>query len=473
MAETRYIGWAGILRLGLVQTALGAIVVMTTSTLNRVMVVELALPAMLPGFLVAIHYFVQLSRPRFGHGSDTGQRRTPWIIGGIATLGFGGVLAALATAWMVVSTLGGVLLALIAFLLIGAGVGASGTCLLVLLAATVEPKRRAAAASITWIMMIAGFAVTAGVVGAFLDPFSFARLVTISAIVALIALTMTVLALRNLEDQFVRTNGTPAQSAVSSPVSSTVASTVTSTGSSTGSSSMSADTADDGGGFRQAITEVLSERHTRRFAAFVFISMLAYSAQDLVLEPFAGAVFGMTPGQSTQLGGIQHGGVLLGMLLVALVGYLLTVRRQGVLRGCMIGGCIGSSVLLLALALAGFHDGDWPLHSTVLMLGITNGVFAVAAIGSMMGLVSQGHRRRDGVRMGVWGAAQAIAFGLGGIAGTLAVDLVRFLSGSVLYAYSLVFVGQAVLFASAAVLAAELSRRGAVQDVPRQLHAEA
>lgn len=455
MAETRYIGWPGIIRLGLVQTALGAIVVMTTSTLNRVMVVELALPAMLPGVLVAIHYFIQISRPRFGHGSDTGRRRTPWIIGGIATLGFGGVLAALATAWMVVSTLGGVLLALIAFLLIGAGVGASGTCLLVLLAATVEPKRRAAAASITWTMMIAGFAVTAGIVGAFLDPFSFPRLVTISAIVALIALAMTVLALRNLENRFVRADG-PSQP---SPAPSTAL--------------PPEDTTDDGGGFRQAIAEVLSERHTRRFGAFVFISMLAYSAQDLVLEPFAGAVFGMTPGQSTQLGGTQHGGVLLGMLLVAFIGYALTARRQGVLRACMIGGCIGSSALLLTLAFSGFQAGDWPLRTTVLMLGIANGVFAVAAIGSMMGLVSQGHQRRDGVRMGVWGAAQAIAFGLGGIVGTLAVDLVRFLSGSVLYAYSLVFVAQAILFATAAVLAAELSRRGAVHDVPRQLHAEA
>ncbi len=457
MAETRYIGWTGIVRLGLVQTALGAIVVMTTSTLNRVMVVELALPAILPGALVAIHYFIQISRPRFGHGSDTGRRRTPWIIGGIAALGLGGVLAALATAWMAVSTLGGVLLALFAFLLIGAGVGASGTCLLVLLAATVEPKRRAAAASITWTMMIAGFAVTAGVAGAFLDPFSFPRLVTISGIVALIALTMTALALRNLENRFVQASGMPAQSP--SPVSA--------------SDDTRAEATTGGGGFREAIAEVLSERHTRRFAAFVFISMLAYSAQDLVLEPFAGAVFGMTPGQSTQLGGTQHGGVLLGMLLVACVGYALTARRHGVLRACMIGGCLGSSALLLALAFAGFHSGDWPLRSTVLMLGVANGVFAVAAIGSMMGLVSQGHRRRDGVRMGIWGAAQAIAFGLGGIAGTLAVDVVRFLSGSVLYAYSLVFVAQAVLFATAAVLAAELSRRGAVHDVPRQLHAEA
>ena len=68
-------GWGSIARLGLVQMALGAIVVLTTSTLNRVMVVELALPALLPGMLVALHYLVQIARPRMGHGSDVGGRR--------------------------------------------------------------------------------------------------------------------------------------------------------------------------------------------------------------------------------------------------------------------------------------------------------------------------------------------------------------------------------------------------------------
>ena len=82
--------WLGIVRLGLVQTALGAIVVLTTSTLNRIMVVELALPAMIPGALVALHYAVQLLRPRLGHGSDVGGRRSPWIVGGMAVLGLGG-----------------------------------------------------------------------------------------------------------------------------------------------------------------------------------------------------------------------------------------------------------------------------------------------------------------------------------------------------------------------------------------------
>ena len=99
-ARSSGMGWIDILRCGLVQTALGAIVVLTTSTYNRVMVVELALPAMVPGALVALHYAIQLSRPRWGYGSDMGARRTNWIIGGVAVLGIGAVLAAIATAWM-------------------------------------------------------------------------------------------------------------------------------------------------------------------------------------------------------------------------------------------------------------------------------------------------------------------------------------------------------------------------------------
>ena len=96
MAHAR-LGWLGIMRLGLVQTSLGAIVVLTTSTINRVMVVELALPAILPGALVGFHYALQVLRPRWGHGSDVGGRRTPWIIGGMGVLALGGVLAAVAT----------------------------------------------------------------------------------------------------------------------------------------------------------------------------------------------------------------------------------------------------------------------------------------------------------------------------------------------------------------------------------------
>ena len=159
------LGWFGIVRLGLVQSAIGAIVMLGTSLLNRVMVVEYALPAALPAGLVAWHYSVQLSRPAWGHGSDKGRRRTPWIVAGMALLALGALLAVQALSFLTTRAVEGYVLAVLAFSMIGAGVGAAGTSLLALLAARVAPERRAAAASITWIMMIAGIVVTAGIAG--------------------------------------------------------------------------------------------------------------------------------------------------------------------------------------------------------------------------------------------------------------------------------------------------------------------
>jgi BCD family chlorophyll transporter-like MFS transporter len=197
--------------------------------------------------------------------------------------------------------------------------------------------------------------------------------------------------------------------------------------------------------------------------------MLAYSAQDLVLEPFAGAVYGLTPGESTQLGGKQHAGVLIGMLLVAVIGRLAGERGQGILRVCLVLGCIASAGLIGALALSGVLGPPWPLEANVFLLGAANGAYAVAAIGSMMTLVSEGAEGHDGTRMGVWGAAQAIAFGLGGLAGTGAVDLVRWASESVVAAYGVVFFAQAALFLAAGWLAARMPRERPARkaaDVP-------
>ena len=148
------LSWFSIVRLGLVQMCLGAIVVLTTSTLNRLMVVELALPAVLPGLLVALHYGIQITRPQWGYRSDAGGHRTRWIIGGMAVLALGGWGAALGVVVLEQSFAAGLAVSALAYALIGLGVGASGTSLLALLATATRPDRRAAAATITWLMMI-------------------------------------------------------------------------------------------------------------------------------------------------------------------------------------------------------------------------------------------------------------------------------------------------------------------------------
>jgi len=422
--STPYLSWLGIVRLGLVQTALGAIVVLTTSTMNRVMVVEHMLPAMLPGLLVALHYVIQLSRPRLGYASDVGGRRTPWIIVGMTVLAVGGLSAALATAWMATRPWAGIALAVLAFVMIGLGVGASGTSLLALLAKRVAPERRAAAGSIVWVMMIVGFILTAAIAGHFLDPFSGSRLVLVAGAVCAFAWLLTLAALLGVEprQQAEVPEATAPETAEDLP-------------------------------FFDALRQVWEDPRARQFTGFVFIAMLAYSTQDLVLEPFAGAIFAMTPGQSTQLSGVQNAGVLLGMVLVAVGGSVIGGRRLGSLKLWTAGGCIASALALLGLAVAGIQGPGYPLHLSVFALGTANGVFAVAAIASMMALAGAGQRNREGVRMGLWGAAQAIAFALGGFLGTLVVDLVRWLTGTPALAYVTVFTAEAMIFLVAARLA--------------------
>ena len=203
--------------------------------------------------------------------------------------------------------------------------------------------------------------------------------------------------------------------------------------------------------------EVWAEPKSRRFAIFVFVSMLAYSAQDLILEPFAGAVFGFTPGETTKLSGVQHGGTLIGMALVPLIGAVYP-RSRGNLQIWTIGGCLASAIALLCLAAAAFVGPSWPLRETVFMLGVTNGAYAVAAIGSMMALVGAGGEKREGVRMGLWGAAQAFAFGIGGFLGTLASDIARYLLTSPELSYAVVFASEAGLFVVSACMAVWVHR---------------
>ncbi len=417
-----HFGWGSIARLGLVQAAIGAMVMISTSLLNRVMMVELALVAALPAGLVAWHYAVQLSRPLWGHGSDKGRRRTPWIVGGMGVLALGTVIAVDAAVMMRGGGVAGYALAIAGYAMIGAGVGAAGTSLLALLATGVAPERRAGAAAVTWIMMVAGIAVSAGIVGALIEPFSFARLALVSGGAVLAAFLLAIVAVWRLE---------PARLSVVEHAQQS---------------------------FPDALRSIWQDRTARRFTLFVFVSMLAYSMQDLILEPFGGLVFSLSPGATTQLSGVHHGGVLAGMIVTGLLGSAFAGRRKVDLDRWIVAGCALSAIALIGLAIGASDPAHWPLLFNLAVLGLGNGIFAAAAIGAMMGLASAGGDHRSGTRMGVWGAAQAIAFGLGGLTGALAVDLLRAGSAADSFAFQAAFSGEAALFLISALLALQSNR---------------
>ena len=410
------LSWLSIVRLGLVQMCLGAVVVLMTSTLNRLMVVELSLAATLPGALVAIHYLVQISRPKWGFLSDIQGNRTKWIILGMIILAVGANLAALCIPLYSFNATAATILSFFAYTLIGLGVGASGTSLLALLATHTIQHRRAAAATITWLMMIFGIAVTATVVGKLLDPYSVERLIKIVFGLTLVTVAITFISTLNIERGLssINKNINKSQS------------------------------------FLTDLKVIWANSQTKRFSVFVFLSMTAYFMQELILEPYAGIVFSFTPGQSTSLSGMQNGGVFLGMLAV---GIACTGFKFGALKNWVWAGCMGSCISLVLIALAGQSPEIVPLAPIVFGLGIFNGMFAVAAIGSMMSLASQNNDNREGTRMGLWGAAQAIAAGFGGLLGTVLVDLLRLANFSHADAYGTVFIFEAALFALAASIA--------------------
>jgi BCD family chlorophyll transporter-like MFS transporter len=148
-------------------------------------------------------------------------------------------------------------------------------------------------------------------------------------------------------------------------------------------------------------------------------------------------------------------GVLMGMLAVAGAGSRWAAGRFGSVQSWMVGGCLVSALATIGLCSAALAPA-WPLQANVVFLGVANGAFSIAAIATMMRLAGEGGPGREGTRMGLWGAAQAAAFGLGGLLGTAASDVAHAVLGEQHTAYAAVFGMQALMFAVSAGLAARL-----------------
>lgn len=398
------LGWGGLLRLCLANAAIGGLSALPVNLFNRLMTVELALPALLPGFLVALHYAVQLSRPAWGHRSDTKGGRTPFILGGVAVVGLGLVM----TAWGISyapSTSVAISVWIVAYALIGFGIGAAGTSFLALLATAAPDERKGAAATLAWLMLIAGAIAASIGSGIALQPYSPERLMMVVPVVAVACFVVAMIATVGTERKLARAPA-PIDPALG-----------------------------------PALRATWADPAARAFTGFVFLSILAFYLSELVLEPFAGHVHGLTPDASTKLSGGKDGASLLGMILA---GGLSTFGIGG-LRGWAVTGCIISAAGLVGLGMGA------SLVPFTVVLGFGNGLFVVGAIGSMMRLAAA-QKGATGTRMGVFGAAQAVAAGLAGLIATGTLDLARvILSDSA--AYGVIFGLEALLFIAAAGVA--------------------
>lgn len=400
------LNWANILRLCLANMAIGGLAALPINLFNRLMVVELAFPAILPGILVALHYAVQISRPVWGHRSDQAKERSSFILGGIGVIGLA-LIASAYTIGFVENRMAAVGIWIIAYAFIGFGISAAGTSFLALLSTSVQDDRKPLVATIAWLTLIIGAILVSVIAGKALEPYSETRLLWVVSAVAAICFVLSFLATFRIEAKAKEALPNPAPEARLS----------------------------------SSLKEIWQDTSAVRFTFFVFLSIFAFYLSELILEPFAGHVHNMGPDQSLVLSGGKDGAALFGMLLAG----GLSTLKIGNLRGWSILGCIISAMGLGALALG------QPITLSSLILGFGNGLFVVGAIGSMMRIVAK-NSERAGTRMGVFGASQAIAAGLAGLLATAMIDLLEILFAPKI-AYGAVFMLEAALFLAAAYTA--------------------
>jgi BCD family chlorophyll transporter-like MFS transporter len=367
-----------LLRLSLFQVSVGMALVLLTGTLNRVMIVELGMPAWLVALMVSLPLLFAPLRALVGfrsdhHRSALGWRRVPYLWFG-TLLQFGG-LAIMPFALLVLSgdTHGaawvGQAAAALAFLLTGAGLHTTQTAGLALAADLAPPAARPRVVALLYVMLLAGMIASSLLFGALLAEFSPLRLIQAIQGAALATMALNLLALWKQEP---RTAGRGAGLAPPS--------------------------------FRAAWRELLAERRAARFLVAVALGTMAFSMQDVLLEPYGGEILGLAVGATTQLTAFLAGGTL--------AAFALAARRLG--RGavpCRLAG-YGALVGIAAFAAVIFAatlESTWLFRAGTTLIGLGGGLFAVGTLTEAMTLDQRAH----GLALGAWGAVQASAAGLG------------------------------------------------------------
>ena len=423
---------AQLLRLGLFQVSVGMASVLLLGTLNRVMIVELSVPATVVALMIALPVLSAPFRTLLGFKSDSyrsalGWKRIPylwfgslWQMGGLAVMPFAVVVLgghqALGPTWA------GEVLAALAFIMAGIGLHMVQTAGLALAADRADEAQRPRVVALLYVMFLIGTAISALVIGALLTEFSDLRLIRVVQGAALLTLGLNLVALWKQEKLRPMT---AAELAAPRP------------------------------NFGDAWRDLMAGGTAGRLLAVVALGALGFNMQDVLLEPYGGQVLGLSVAATTALTAVYAGGSLIGFGLAArwLGQGHDAFRLAG--RGVIIG--IGA---FAAVVLAGPMGSALLFFAGAATIGLGSGLFFVSTLTAAMALPSESKDGRlgGGLVLGAWGAAQATAAGLSiAFGGSLRDAVAHLAAGSALdtpaFGYTFVYHTEiGLLFATLIVL---------------------
>lgn len=398
------------IQLGLVHVAVAMTLVPINSTLNRIMIKELAISATLVAILASLPYIFSPLQVAIGSYSDRhpvfGFRRTPYIALGLALCVAGLIVSPQVAFLMADSPVLGILAAALAFGAWGMGYNLSSVSYLSLATEISGEKSRGRTIAIMWFMMITSIIITAIAISRMVEPYSPQAIERAFLFVAVAALGLGLIGLLGLENR-------------------------------SQENTTSADT--------HTLSEMLKTiRQSPQATTFFFYLLLLLAAilgQDILLEPFAAEAFAMTVQQTTRITSIWGVSVLLAILTAG------ALERRAPRKFVAQAGNLGALAGFLLIIAGGLLNSISIFYTGVIGLGIGTGLSTVANLALMFDLTLPGY---VGLFIGAWGVSNALSRLVGTMMAGIVRDLATLLTENALSGYVIVFGIEALMLAFAA-----------------------
>ncbi len=393
--------WRKVLQLTMIHVGVSITVVPVTSTLNRVMIADLGMPAFLVSFLVALPYLLSPLQVSIGNWADRrplfNRHRLPWILAGGLMAALGSYFTAHAAYWMIDNFGLGLLAAVMAFALWGVGVNAASVSYLSLLTELADEQWRSRAISVMWtVMILSTIAVSLGL-AQMLQPYSEQALYTAFGAVWLASTLLILLGGLGVEPPADSREG-PVHNTADNPV--------------------------------VAFRLLAQNPVARRFFVYLLLVLVSIHAQDVLLEPFGAEALGMSVAMTSRLTSIWGAGVF-----ITLTGGLPLLKRLGKKRSANLGAAVAALAFAL-ISVTGILGLPGPFMASVFLLGLGGGLMTVSNLSFMLDMTVP---QAAGLYIGAWGVANFAGQAVGNMVSGLLRDGILALTGNPVVGYVAVF----------------------------------
>lgn len=402
------------IQLGLIHVAVAMTLVPINSTLNRVMIKELAISATLVALLASLPYLFSPIQVAIGSYSDRhpffGLRRTPYILAGLILCVLG-VIISPQVAFLISENFGlGILAGIGAFGAWGMGYNLSSVSYLSLASELSDDAGRGKTIATMWFMMIVSIIGTAIGISRMVDPYTPEAMMRAFEAVGASALVLGLLGLVKLEPRVKRDTAKVQAEAYT---------------------------------VKQMMSAILDNPVAKVFFIYLLLLLAALLGQDVLLEPFGAEAFGMTVTETTRITSLWGTFVLVAIIIAGLLEGRVSKRIVAQ------AGNLGALAGFVVIVLSGIFRSLSVFYTGVTLLGVGTGLSTVANLSLMFDLTVAGN---VGLYIGAWGFSNALSRLTGSLLGGIVRDGVTQVTGQALSGYLVVFGIEAAMLAVAAVM---------------------